>query len=212
MSQFPVVHAVTDDDVLLTDDFLSRARELMAALGPRGAIHLRARDVAPARLCELAGWLAGWERDTRCWLVVNDRVDVAAACGAGAVQLTARSMTPADARRVLPGIRAGVSVHSADAAREAEEAGADWCVAGPAFATASHPGHAGGGAALITAVVAATGLPVVAIGGITPAEVPPMLQAGAHGVAAVRGIWGSDDVAAAARRYLSQYDEYEGRS
>jgi thiamine monophosphate synthase len=39
-----------------------------------------------------------------------------------------------------------------------------------------------------------------------------MLQAGAHGVAAIRGIWANDDVGAAARRYLSRYDEHEGRS
>jgi thiamine-phosphate diphosphorylase len=208
----PVIHAITDDEVLLGDDFLPRAREVMEALGPRGAVHLRARTVTTKRLCELADWLLGWERDSGCWLVVNDRVDVARACGVTAVQLTARSMSPADARHVAPDLRIGVSVHSAAAAREAERAEANWCVAGPVFPTATHPGNPGGGAQFIREVAAATGLPVVAIGGVTPEHVGELRQAGAHGVAAIRGIWTNADVGAAARRYLSSYDEHEGRS
>lgn len=212
MNQFPVVHAVTDDQVLQAGDFLTRARGVMEALGSRGAVHIRARAVSARRLCELADWLAAWERDTGCWLVVNDRVDVARACAVAAVQLTGGSMTPADARRVWPGLRIGVSVHSAADAAAAEQAGADWCVAGAAYASATHPGQPGGGAALIGAVAVATRLPVVAIGGIVPAVVPEMLQAGARGVAAIRGIWADADSGAAARGYLSRYDEHEGRS
>lgn len=202
--RLPPLHAVTDAAVVAQADFTARARRAMEAGGADLALHLRAPGVAGRRIFDLAEALMEVARKTGSSLLVNDRVDVALAVDAHGVQLGRRSLDPADARRLLgAGKRIGASVHSADEAREAA-AGADFLVAGPVFATPSHPEAAGAGTGLIEEV-ASLGLPVVAIGGITPARVAGLRDAGAAGVAAIRGIWETRYTGAAVRRYLKAW-------
>jgi len=205
-----VVHAVTNDEVLLRDDFLDLAKAVMATLGPRGAVHLRARWISARRLYEIGLRLADWERESGCWAIVNDRIDVACAAGIGSVQLTSRSVPVADAVREWPALRIGASVHSVADAITAEESGALWCVAGSAFPTSSHPGQAPAGPEALEEIAGAVGIPVIAIGGVSPESVAQLLRAGVHGVATISGIWHAPDVGQAARHYLSAYDAHEG--
>jgi thiazole tautomerase (transcriptional regulator TenI) len=141
---------------------------------------------------------------TKCWCIVNDRVDVALACGVQGVQLTHKSIAVPDVQRIAPALRIGASVHSPDEARDAEQAGADWCVAGHVFETPSHPGQPRKDSTFINEVVAAVSFPVIAIGGIRPEHVRSLVHRGAHGVAAIRGIWNDENSELAASRYLSQ--------
>ena len=205
-----MVHAVTNDEVLLRDDFLDLAKAVMATLGPRGAVHLRARWISARRLYEIGLRLADWERESGCWAIVNDRIDVACAAGIGSVQLTSRSVPVADAVREWPALRIGASVHSVADAITAEESGALWCVAGSAFPTSSHPGQAPAGPEALEEIAGAVGIPVIAIGGVSPESVAQLLRAGVHGVATISGIWHAPDVGQAARHYLSAYDAHEG--
>jgi thiazole tautomerase (transcriptional regulator TenI) len=109
-----------------------------------------------------------------------------------------------DVQAIAPALRIGASVHSADEARDAESAGADWCVAGHVFETPSHPGVPRRESTFISDVVAAVTFPVIAIGGIRPEHVRSLVHRGAHGVAAIRGIWNDENSELAASRYLSQ--------
>ncbi|MEX0908961.1 MAG: thiamine phosphate synthase, partial [Gemmatimonadaceae bacterium] len=136
----PVVHAVTNDDKLLDPDFLDHASAIISALGDRGAIHVRARWLPDRRLLEITRSLVD-RAGGGCLIVVNDRVDVALAGGAGAVQLTSRSVGVSEARAMAPALRIGCSVHSPPEARDAGLFGADWCVAGHVFASGSHTGE-----------------------------------------------------------------------
>jgi thiamine-phosphate diphosphorylase len=199
----PPLHAVTDDAVLARDGFVRAAREVLAAGGPAVALHLRGPRTAGAALYALAAALRGDARGAGALLVVNDRVDVALAAGADGVQLGARSLR-ADEVRAAGGarLRIGRSVHAAAGARGAAAEGAEWVLAGTVNPTPSHPGRPGAGPALVSRCVTA-GLPVVAIGGITPADGAGLRAAGAAGIAAVRGIWDAPDAAAAAREYLN---------
>ena len=208
----PVVHAITDDDVLALEDALDRLRSVMRALGARGALHLRGPHTSTARLFHLAVPLAAEQLRGGAWLVVNDRVDLALACGARAAQLTSRSLSVRQARALAPAasLRLGASVHGAVEAGFAAKDGADWIVTGHVFETPSHPGVPGRGVGLIREVLAATTTPVIAIGGVLPEHTRMLRAAGAYGIAAIRGIWGEDDAAAAARRYLSAYDDASG--
>ena len=79
----------------------------------------------------------------------------------------------------------GVSVHSSQSAKAAEKLGADYVLAGTIFETRSHPGQPAGGLDLLKDICAATVLPVVAIGGITPENARSCIEAGAYGVAAL---------------------------
>ena len=211
----PVVHAVTDDEIVAQPGFARAAEAVMRTLGPRGAVHLRAHALCARDLFALAERLVATQESSGCWLVVNERIDVARAVGARAAQLTRRSVLAADARRIAPGLALGVSVHTARGAIAAATFGANWVVAGHVHATPSHPGEPGRGDGLVIAAGAA-GVPVIAIGGVLPAHIRALRDAGAHGVAAIRGVWGRGDAgvaeraSAAAAEYLASYDEYDG--
>jgi thiazole tautomerase (transcriptional regulator TenI) len=208
----PVVHAVTADDILSRTDFADRAAAVMWALGARGAIHLRSATATGRQMYELATRLVPFQQTTGAWVVVNDRLDVALASGARGVQLTSRSVVPADVaaaiRALAPGTIApavGSSVHTADEARAAAP-DVSWLVAGHVFATPSHEGDPGRGLSFLGDICAAVTVPVIAIGGVHPEHVAGLVAQGAYGVAVIRGIWRADDAAVAAGEYLSAYD------
>lgn len=188
MDNFPVIHAVTDSTAVMHDGFVQRASSVMHALGPRGALHLRSSRASARTLHELAAILAQVQRSSGCWLVVNDRVDIAAAVGARGVQLASHSLSLAEAQLVAPRIPLGASIHSVQEAIDAEKSGAAWCVAGTVFETPSHEGRAPARVEFISHVAAAVKIPIIAIGGISPDDMGMLLRAGAHGVATIRGV------------------------
>ena len=199
----PPLHVVTDDAVLARSDFAARAAAVLAAGGPRVALHLRARETSAARLYALADALRGPAGAAGARLLANDRIDLALAAGLDGVHLRERSLPAAVARGLLPAGRLiGVSVHTEETAR-AVAPDADYLVVGTVFATSSHPGRPGGGSALVQRAAAAAGSrPVIAIGGITPERVAEVLAAGAHGVAVLSGVWSAADPEAAVQGYL----------
>jgi thiamine-phosphate diphosphorylase len=202
----PVVHAVTSDDVVGRSDFIDTACAVMRVLGPRGALHLRAGRLTGARWEALAQGLAAAQAITGAALVINDRVDVALVSGARGVQLTSRSLPITDARRLVPSLLLGASVHDVEEGLAAAAAGADWLVAGNLF-TASRPGAPDRGVAWIRALVSALRAPVIAIGGIRAEHVQDLRRAGVHGIAVIRGIWDAANAEQAASDYLSSYDK-----
>jgi thiazole tautomerase (transcriptional regulator TenI) len=206
----PVIHAVTNDEIVLRDDFIDVACAVMAVLGPRGALHLRAGRISAARLQTLAAGLEAAQAITGAWLVVNDRIDLALGARARGAQLTSRSLRVAGARRAAPGLALGASVHSLEEARVAASEGATWLVAGHVFATATHPGEEGRGLTFVRALAAAVTIPIVAIGGVRPEHCRVLREAGAYGLAAIRGIWDAPNAEHAASDYLSAYDDAAG--
>lgn len=204
MADMPCVHAVTNDEIMLRPGFLRKAMGIMRVLGDKGAIHIRSQLLDSPTLYGLTLALLELHEQTKCWCIVNDRVDVALACGVQAVQLTHKSISVPDVQRIAPALRIGASVHSPDEARDAENAGADWCVAGHVFETETHPGMPRRENTFINDIVAVVSFPVIAIGGIRPEHVRSLVHRGAHGVAAIRGIWNDENPDLAASRYLSQ--------
>jgi thiazole tautomerase (transcriptional regulator TenI) len=204
LADLPCVHAVTSDEIMLRPGFLRKAMGVMRVLGDKGAIHVRSQLLDTPTLFSLTLALIELHEQTKCWCIVNDRVDIALACGVQGVQLTHKSIAVPDVRRIAPALRVGASVHSPDEARDAERAGAEWCVAGSVFETQSHPGMPRQETKFISDVVAAVSFPVIAIGGIRPEHVRSLVHRGAHGVAAIRGIWNDENSELAASRYLSQ--------
>lgn len=204
-SPVPRVHAVTTSELVARPDFLVRARGVMGALGPRGALHLRAPRLSALELYRLAEALSPAQPATGCWLVVVDRTDVAAAAAARGVQLTSASLTVADACRIAPTLAVGASAHSLVEARTAATHGATWVVVefprhGPAGADRAS------GLARVGDLARAVGVPLVVIGGVLPAHVAQLREAGAYGVAVIRGIWETENAERAATDYLSAHD------
>jgi thiamine-phosphate pyrophosphorylase len=163
-------------------------------------VQLRAKRLEGAAFAALASDVAGRLARRGVPLLVNDRVDIALACGAAGVHLGQEDIPVAAARRLLgPGAAIGVSVNTPEEASRAERDGADYVGAGPAYATATKEtaldvlGPAG-----IGAIKRATRLPVVAIGGVGPANAADLAAAGADGIAVVSAILGAQDIRRAA--------------
>jgi thiamine biosynthesis protein ThiS len=198
----PRLHAVTDDRVVGEGGVVERAAAMAAACGGALAVHLRTRRLEGRALLDLARRLDDATAAHGSWLVVNDRADVARAAHARAVVSGRGGLAVRDVRRVAPALAVGRSVHDATEARGAEAEKADFLVAGPVFATASHPGAAPAGPALLTGA-GSGGLPVIGIGGLTPSNAGAAVAAGAWGVAAIRALWDAADPAGAARAFLA---------
>lgn len=205
MRPLPRVHAFTDHTILSAPDFGIRAAAI-AASGPAVALHARYRSDPGARLAACTLRLLALARPPEAAVFVSGRPDIAAASGAHGVQLGAGDLTPGDARRVLLHGWIGRSVHSAKEARAARDEGADFLVVGSIYETPSHPDHAAQGTEFLREA-ARLGLPVIAIGGVTPERAPELKAAGAYGVAAIRALWQADDPAAATLSMLAPWVE-----
>lgn len=206
----PRLHLVTNDEVLRRPAFQDHARALLRVYGPAIALHLRGHGLGGGALFFLADRLREIAEAKGSWLVVNDRVDVARVAGIRAVQLGRRSLPVPEARRVLGGgVHIGFSAHGAGEAAEAVAAGADFVIVGTIYPSASHPGDPGAGPAQVSETVAAVGaaVPVIAIGGVTPARVAPIMAVGGHGVAVLGGVWDAPDPIGAVREYLDALEE-----
>jgi thiamine-phosphate pyrophosphorylase len=196
----PVVHLITDRR--LARDLAARADVALAGLAPgTAALHLREKDLGGRELLALARALGAVCRRRGQLLVVNDRLDVALAAGAGGVHLPSAGIPPADARRLVgAACLVGVSCHSAEDVARARACGADFAFLSPIHDTPSKRAYGPplGIAALRGA--AALGLPLVALGGIDAARAAEARAAGAIGVAAIRAWLEGPDPAAAVRR------------
>lgn len=163
-------------------------------------IQIRERDLEAAPLAALVSAVMACARGSATRVVVNDRLDVALACGADGVHLRGDSIPVADARRLAPApFLIGRSVHSA--AEAAAAAGADYLIAGTVFPTASKPGVAVLGSDGLRTIVRASAAPVLAIGGVTLERFAEIAATGAAGIAAI-GLFHDaslHEIAAAAR-------------
>src|SRR5205823_5731877 len=86
--------------------------------------------------------------------------------------------------------------------------GAAYLLVGPVFPTATRPSPARAplGPGLVTGIVG-LGLPVIAIGGVTPERLPELRAAGVYGVAAIRALWDAADPRATARRMVQELNQ-----
>ena len=172
-----------------------------------GAAVLQYRDKSrdAARHLDEASALAALCADFRVPLIINDDVELAATLGCG-VHLGADDAKLAAARaRLGPSAVIGVSCYdSLERARAAAAAGADYLAFGAFFPSPTKPRAVRADAALLRAALP-LGLPLVAIGGITPDNAAPLIAAGAAFVAAISGVFTAADPERAARQYAELF-------
>ncbi len=125
--------------------------------------------------------------DTGARVLVNDRADVAIACGAAGVHLRDRSIAPGLIRRIAPtGFIVTVACHDADAVFRAADEGADYAVLAPIFAPLSKLSSSPPlGLDALRAIAARARIPIIALGGITTAKAELCVSAGAAGIAGI---------------------------
>ena len=198
---------------VITDTRAARGRslvEIVAAALAGGATAIQLRDKSSSTLAqvELGRALRRLTAAAGALLLVNDRVDVAHAIEADGVHLGPDDLPVAAARAIL-GPRAivgGSSGNLEELARSLAD-GVDYLGVGPMYPTVSKsdagPAIGPGGLATIRQ---ATELPIVGIGGIDAANLGPVFEAGADGVAIISAIVGADEPAAATRRVRAAVD------
>ncbi|HJR16793.1 MAG TPA: thiamine phosphate synthase [Gemmatimonadales bacterium] len=205
MRPLPRVHAFTDGAIVSAADFGIRAAAI-AAGGPAIALHARDRQGTAASLTATTSRLAALARPPEAAVFVNGRPDIAAAAAVQGVQLGSGDLAPTDARRVFVRGWIGRSVHSIEEAEAAVYEGADFLIVGSIYETPSHPAQPAAGPGLVSEV-SRLGVPVIAIGGVTPARARELRAAGAYGVAAIRSLWQAPDPAAATLAMLTPWLE-----
>ena len=194
------LYLATDAEVLAGRNWEDVLEEALAA----GVTMLQLRDKqADGRLLYERGLrLREMTRRHGVPLIVNDRVDIMLAIGADGVHVGPGDLPLAAVRSLAPGKIVGYSASSPEAALQGERLGADYLGSGPFRLTRTKPDTGSPlGAAGLSRIVEATSLPLVAIGGITPADCTAAMAAGAAGVCVISAILGKEDIPAAVRAF-----------
>jgi thiamine-phosphate pyrophosphorylase len=170
-----------------------------ALAGGAALVQYRAKAAGGALALEQAKALVAACRAARVPLIVNDSVDLAIASGADGVHLGRDDIDARQARARMPSGLIGVSCYAdVGRARDAAEAGADYVAIGSVFPSSTKPSAVRAPLELLRAAAEASSLPVVAIGGITPANARRAIDAGADMVAVIAAVFEAPDVKGAA--------------
>jgi thiamine-phosphate pyrophosphorylase len=190
--RLPQVYPITDTQI----SGLSHA-EQVAIFAERGAtvVQIREKRATAFEFYEQARAALAIAAERGVHLIINDRVDIALATGATGVHLGQDDLPPEAARRLLgEDAVIGYSTHSVAQALEAARMPIDYLAIGPIFTTSTkeNPDPVVGLEGLRAVKAAIGSLPLVAIGGIKPANTAEVLAAGADSVAMISGLWTSD--------------------
>jgi thiamine-phosphate pyrophosphorylase len=216
----PIVCLVTDRRRLMAsdDDFESGLTRLVnlaleAVHAGVDIIQVRERDLEAARLADLVAAIVETAHGSATSVVVNDRMDVALACGAAGVHLRADSFSPAAARSIAPpGFLVGRSVHDLDEAIEYAPV-VDYLLAGTVFPTPSKPDAARLlGVSGLKEIATTVSAPVLAIGGVTMHNLPQLAASGAAGVAAIGLFLSGKSMATVVDAVRAEFDRLETAS
>jgi thiamine-phosphate pyrophosphorylase len=179
-----------------------------AIAGGVGMVQLRERGMSDARLLEVAARCAQICRAENIPFIVNDRVDIALACGADGVHLGQDDM-PIPSVRSMAGDNfiIGLSTHSPEQIEEAATLAPDYIGVGPIHETPTKEGRKAVGVQLVSYASQHAAQPCFAIGGLDPTNVAEVVRAGAHGVSVLRWVGQAVDPMAAVRELLERIEE-----
>ena len=190
---------VTDRDMMATQSSIEECVE-QAILGGCGIVQLREKTACAREFYEIALRLRALTGRLGAALVINDRADIALACGADGVHVGQGDLPCRAAISVLgPGKIVGVSASTVAEAIVARHAGASYVGAGAIFPTATKPDAEISGLERLRKMRAAVDIPIIAIGGIAPANAAGLGETGIDGIAVVSAIAARGDPADAAR-------------
>jgi thiamine-phosphate pyrophosphorylase len=195
---------------VITDSGLCASAGLRQAVADAidgGAVIVQYRDKggdAQRRLAEAAG-IVTLCAEHGMVSIINDDIGLALETGADGVHLGSDDADPAGARsRLGDDALIGVSCYdSLERAHAAQAAGCDYVAFGSAYPSPTKPGAVHAPLELYERAAAELDVPIVAIGGITPANAAPLVEAGCRAVAVISGIFGARDIRAAAEAYTA---------
>ncbi|MDH3980257.1 MAG: thiamine phosphate synthase [Gammaproteobacteria bacterium] len=199
------LYAITDSRLTPHSSLLERVEQAIA--GGARVIQYRDKLASDGERYTLAIALAALCLRRQVPLIINDDAALAAAVGANGVHLGEADGTVAAARAQL-GAEAMIGVscyNSMERAREAAAQGASYVAFGRFFASRSKPDAVSAGTDLLCTARRELDVPVAAIGGISPDNAGPLIAAGANLLAVIHGVFGQEDVVAAAASYAHHF-------
>jgi thiamine-phosphate pyrophosphorylase len=201
------LYAITSATLCRTPGALPKAVDAALAGGAR-LIQYRDKEADAQQRRHTARALLALCRSRNAMLIVNDDVELALAIGADGVHLGTSDLPLREARRRLGGLATiGVScANQLDRAVAAQDEGASYVAFGRFFPSRTKPDAPPAELPLLQRARARLHVPICAIGGITPANARPLIEAGASMVAAVEGVFGVSDITGAARAYARLFD------
>ncbi len=207
---------MSDDDAgscrlyLVTPPVLAPARfrdTLAAALdaGDVAAVQLHLKDWTDDDLTRAIDLLRPVAQSRDVAFLLNDRPDLAVRTGCDGAHVGQQDTNAAEARRILGDLTLGVTCHdSRDLAMQAGEDGADYVAFGAFFPSTTKEPPAMAEIGILSWWSELMELPCVAIGGITPENCAPLVQAGANFVAVSGAVWNHPDGVEAAVRAFNR--------
>ena len=198
------------DLYVILDRTASRGRDLREILdgviaGGGRLVQYREKEWPSRRCLPLLEDLRQRAKQAGVSFVVNDRLDLALAAEADGLHLGQDDLPVSVARRLLPSAMfLGVSTHSLEQARQAEQDGADYVAVGSIYPTATKPQFQLVGPDLLRAIRPQVKVPLVGIGGITADNAARVIEAGADGVAVISAVCGARDPAEVTRLLLDR--------
>lgn len=180
-------------------------QQVEAALkGGVTCVQLREKELDEAAFLQEARDICALCRQYGVPFIVNDNVDIAAACGADGVHVGQEDMGAEEARRrVGENMILGVSVHTVEEARQAVRDGADYLGLGAVFPTGTKTDVDVMPQETLQAICAAVDVPIVAIGVLNRDNILQLSGSGVDGAALVSAIFGAEDIEGACRELLA---------
>jgi thiazole tautomerase (transcriptional regulator TenI) len=187
---------------------LIQVQQILKTCSPKTIDMLQVREkTRNAR--ELVQWYQVCKADLpTAAIIINDRVDVAAAVNAEGVQLAYHSLSTEEARKILPKhAKVGCSVHSIDEAQHAAQNGANYVIYGHIYHSPSKPDLKPAGIDALRQLVKAVQLPVIAIGGIQTDNIEEVLSTGCAGIAVMSSFFQHANPAQQALQFRTLLDQ-----
>ncbi|MCE8016944.1 thiamine phosphate synthase [Halomonas sp. MCCC 1A17488] len=197
------LYLVTDPELCARHGLVETV--VAAVRGGVSVVQLRDKQASDGEMIDQARRLKAALAGSGVPLIINDRLAVAVESGADGLHIGQDDGDVAAARAAL-GENAilGLSVQNHDQLARLDPARLDYLGLGPVFATSTKRDHARPlGFDGLAALVAASPLPAVAIGGLKAKHARAVREAGARGPAVVSAICGQPDPEAAARAFFA---------
>jgi thiamine-phosphate pyrophosphorylase len=173
-------------------------------------VQLRDKELPDRALLERAAVARDAAQAAGALFVLNDRPDLAVACGADGVHVGQDDVPAAVARRIVgPDVLVGLSTHAPDEMAASAAEPVDYISAGPVEPTPTKPGRPGTGLDYIRLAAERAPHPFFVTGGISPATLPAVAAAGATRFVVVRALTEAADPAAVAKELRRQLDAHD---